>query len=213
MTFAGQLLAGVLLATGAATVWAAPAVPAPQEFYFENDSAAVPVSVVAPEGDPDAMVAQLIRQRERGRKPLEASVQLADVAIGQGRAELGEKLYQDALAESPAASTNGRIVRWNYGWSLLRRGQVEPALVQWQAAANALRGNPTWQPPTFAMALWRLGDKAEAVKWYAAAVRTEPSLWSDSSQHARLLPTWREDERATLAEVQAAWAANPPAWP
>ncbi|WMJ71185.1 tetratricopeptide repeat protein [Stenotrophomonas sp. 24(2023)] len=213
MTFAGQLLAGVLLAAGAATAWAAPALPAPQEFYFEKDTAATPVSVVPAEGDADALVAQLIRQRERGRKTVEATVQLADVAIGQGRTELGEKLYREALAEAPAASANGRAVRWNYGWSLLRRGDADAALAQWQAAAGGLRGNPSWVPPTYALALWRLGEKAEAVKWYAAAVRTEPSLWSDASQHARLLPAWREDERTTLAQVQAEWAASPPAWP
>ena len=51
------------------------------------------------------------------------------------------------------------------------------------------------------------------MKWYAAAVRTEPGQWSDSAQYARLLPTWREDERALLAEVQQAWASQPPAWP
>jgi len=27
------------------------------------------------------------------------------------------------------------------------------------------------------------------------------------------LPQWRDDERATLGEVQQAWAAAPPAWP
>ena len=64
-----------------------------------------------------------------------------------------------------------------------------------------------------ALALWRAGQKQEAVQWYAAAVRTEPAQWSDSSRYAQLLPLWRDDERASLAEVQQAWAAAPPAWP
>jgi hypothetical protein len=33
------------------------------------------------------------------------------------------------------------------------------------------------------------------------------------ANYAQLLPQWREDERASLAEVQQAWAAAPPAWP
>jgi hypothetical protein len=51
------------------------------------------------------------------------------------------------------------------------------------------------------------------VKWYAAAVRTEPEQWNSTAAYAQLLPTWRDTERATLAEVHQAWAASPPAWP
>ena len=49
--------------------------------------------------------------------------------------------------------------------------------------------------------------------WSAAAVRTEPGQWSDAANFAGLLPDWREEERATLAEVLAAWQDAPPAWP
>ncbi|MGO4777379.1 tetratricopeptide repeat protein, partial [Lysobacter sp. 2RAB21] len=66
---------------------------------------------------------------------------------------------------------------------------------------------------TYAVALWTLGRKDEAVQWYAAAVRSEPDQWRDTSAYASLLPDWRVADRATLAEVQKAWAANPPAWP
>jgi hypothetical protein len=44
-------------------------------------------------------------------------------------------------------------------------------------------------------------------------VRSEPQQWRTAEQFARLLPAWSDQERALLAEVQAAWAANPPAWP
>ncbi|MBK0056843.1 tetratricopeptide repeat protein [Stenotrophomonas sp. S39] len=211
MSVAGKFVAGVLLVSGAACAWAAPALPVPQEFYFDNDAAAAPIIVVA--GSGDDLVAQLLKQRERGRKTLEASVQLASVAIAQGRAELGEQLYREALAEASVQSSLGRSVRWNYGWDLLRQGQALAALEQWQSVANNLRSNAAWIPPTYALALWRAGQQQEAVKWYAAAVRTEPSQWSDSSRYAQLLPGWRDDERASLAEVQQAWAAAPPAWP
>lgn len=211
MSVAGQFLAGVLLVSGAAAAWAAPAMPAPQEFYFDSDAAAAPVVVVQGEGD--ALVAQLLKQRERGRKVLEATVQLASVAIGLGRTELGQKLYGEALAEAPAHTAAGRSVRWNYGWDLMRQGQPLAALEQWNSATTSMRSNAAWVPPTYALAFWRAGQQQQAVQWYAAAVRTEPGQWSDSSHYAQLLPLWRDDERATLAEVQQAWAAAPPAWP
>ena len=211
MSVAGQFLAGVLLVSSAAAAWAAPALPAPQEFYFDNDAAAAPIIVVSGAGED--LIAQLLKQRERGRRSLEATAQLASVAIAQGRAEVGSKLYQEAMAEAPIQSILGRSVRWNYGWDLLRQGQPLAALEQWQSVANNLRSNAAWIPPTYALALWRAGQQQEAVKWYAAAVRTEPTQWNDSSRYPQLLPAWRDDERASLAEVQQAWASAPPAWP
>ncbi|WP_406233663.1 tetratricopeptide repeat protein [Isoptericola jiangsuensis] len=211
MSVAGQFLAGVLLVSSTAAAWAAPALPAPQEFYFDNDAAAAPIIVVSGAGED--LIAQLLKQRERGRKSLEATAQLASVAIAQGRAEVGNQLYHEAMTEAPIQSILGRSVRWNYGWDLLRQGQALAALEQWQSVANNLRSNAAWIPPTYALALWRAGQQQEAVKWYAAAVRTEPTQWNDSSRYPELLPAWRDDERASLAEVQQAWASAPPAWP
>lgn len=211
MSSASKFLVGMLLASGTAAAWAAPVLPAPQEFYFDADPAAAPVVVVQAEGD--ELVSQLLRQRERGRKSLEATVQLAGVAIAQGRTELGQQLYTEATQATQLTSPSGRMVRWNHGWDLYRQGQAEPALEQWAAVAGAVRGNPSWVPPTFAVALWQLGQKDDAVKWYAAAVRTEPAKWSTPGNYASLLPAWRDSERETLAEVQQAWASKPPAWP
>lgn len=211
MLFARQMMAGILLAAMAGAAWGETALPSPQEFYFDPDPAAQPVVVVQGEGN--ELVNQLVRQRERGRKALEATVQLASVAIGEGRLELGQTLYSEALQSTSVATPQGRSVRWNYGWDLFRLGQPDAALDNWHAAAVALRGNAAWVPTTYALVLWQLGRKEEAVKWYAAAVRTEPNLWSTSSRYAELLPTWREAERSTLAQVQQAWAAAPPAWP
>ena len=100
MSVPGKILASVLLASGAATAWAAPAMPAPQEFYFDSDLAAAPMVVMQGEGD--ELVTQLVRLRERGRRAVEATVQLASVASTQGRAELADQLYGEALKEAPA---------------------------------------------------------------------------------------------------------------
>jgi tetratricopeptide (TPR) repeat protein len=212
MAVARKMLTGMVLAAGM-TVFgaAAQSLPALQEFYFDDDVAAVaPVVVPADSGD---VVEQLMKQRERGRKALEATVQLASVAYAQSRPELGRELYADAEKTAAAGTAQGRMVRWNHGWDLYRQGDAEAALAQWHSAQAGMRGNPSWVPPTFALALWKLGRKDEAVKWYAAAVRTEPQAWSRSAGFAQQLPAWSDAERASLAEVQQAWAAQPPAWP
>lgn len=207
-----QLSAGFVLAWGIGVGAAqAQSVPQIQEFYFDADSAATPMLVVDAEA-PD-LVDQLMKQRERGRRMLDATVQLAGVALAQGRTELGESLYQEALSTASANSVQGRSVRWNHGWDVFRAGDVDAALNHWSEAQATLRGNASWVPTTFAMALWSQGRRDEAVKWYAAAVRTEPKQWSSTEGFAQQLPTWRDSERATLAEVHAAWVANPPAWP
>ena len=102
---------------------------------------------------------------------------------------------------------------WNYGWDLYRAGDDEGAFTQWRTLVEARSVTAAWMPPTLALSLWSLGRKEEAVQWYAAAVRSEPQLWNTTAQFARLLPEWSEADRAVLAEVQAAWAANPPSWP
>lgn len=212
MAVARKMLTGMVLAAGM-TVFgaAAQSLPALQEFYFDGDVAAV-TPVVVP-ADSNDVVDQLMKQRERGRKALEATVQLASVAYAQGRPELGRELYADAEKNAPGTSVPGRMVRWNHGWDLFRQGDAEAALVQWHSAQQGLRGNASWVPPTYALALWTLGRKDEAVQWYAAAVRTEPQRWTTSDGYAQALPGWRDSERATLAQVQQAWAAQPPAWP
>ncbi|WP_354503217.1 hypothetical protein [Lysobacter sp. OAE881] len=102
---------------------------------------------------------------------------------------------------------------WNYGWDLYRTGDFDGAFAQWRSLVEARAVTASWMPPTLALSLWSLGRKEEAVQWYAAAVRTEPQQWNTAAKLASLLPNWTDAERSALAEVQAAWAANPPTWP
>ncbi|MCL7715761.1 tetratricopeptide repeat protein [Stenotrophomonas mori] len=205
------VLGGLLLAGLFCSVAWAQGVPRIAEFYFEEDAAARPIQVLPPEQQD--VVDQLMKLRERGRKAVEATAQLAGIASAEGRTELADKLYREALAAVAANSQLARGIRWNLGWSFYRHGDVESALQQWSQAAQAARGNVDWAPPTLALALWALGRRDEAVQWYAAAVRTEPDLWNDPARFPQLLPSWKDEERARLAEVQQAWAADPPAWP
>lgn len=207
-----RMVAGALLLAGlfVANVQAQ-SLPKINEFYFDDDVAAKPFHAVPPE-QADA-VDQLMKLRERGRKGVEATAQLASIAYRDGRAELGGKLYDEAMGAVADTSVQARSLRWNHGWDLYRRGDAQDALNLWSKAAESTRGNPSWLPPTLALVLWKLERKDEAVAWYAAAVRTEPGQWSDTAAYAQLLPTWNDAERTQLAQVQQAWAANPPAWP
>lgn len=185
--------------------------PRPAEFYFDEDErVARPLVVV--EGDDEASQQQLLRLIQRkDRNRHAAQAQLARIAMAQGRTGLGRSLYTQLLDEMGRHALRN-AVHWNYGWDLYRDGDVEGALAQWLAASTNRPHQPEWVPVTFALALWKLDRRDEARHWYAAAVRTWPERWSQPDLQA-LLPAWREDERAVLAEVHAAWQSDPPAWP
>lgn len=202
-------LAAALLAVAAAA--SGQELPRPVEFYFDADAAALrPVLVL--KDSSDAAVERLMRQVERRPEAALEAAQLAHMAMKAGRTELGRDLYARALTRIDLNHGMWRPVKWNYGWDLYRAGDVDGALAQWRDLGT--RGiAAAWMPPTYAIALWTLGRREEAVRWYAAAVRTEPAQWSTPARFAQLLPQWTDAERATLAQVQAAWAANPPAGP
>lgn len=203
---AGLLLTGLFFSTAQAQN-----LPKIAEFYFDEDTAAKPIQALPPEQV--GLVDQLMKLRERGRKSTEATVQLAGIAYADGRTELGVRLYNEALSATTPNSVQARSIRWNLGWDLYRNGDAETALTQWAQAAEGMRGNASWVPPTLALTLWKLGRRDEAVSWYAAAVRTEPEQWNNAANFPQLLPQWTDEERAILAEVLQAWAAKPPLWP
>ena len=160
MKFAKNMLLATVLASAALSV-NAQTVPKPKEFYFDEDKAAVREIVVV-QGEGEALVQALLRERERGRKSTEASAQLAHVAFTEGRVDLGKQLYQQLLGSSDANGNLGRAVRWNYGWDLYRIGEHQAALDQWTTLLGTA-GGPSWIPPTMALVLWKLDRKADAV--------------------------------------------------
>lgn len=203
-----------LLIAGLATAGAASAqaLPRPAEFYFDAEPATTrPIVAVRETGD--AAAQKLLKAIERNPRAKAEHAQLAHLAMESGRIDLGKNLYARTFTRVSDTDALWRPVMWNYGWDLYRSGDVAGALAQWQHLVAARRSNASWVPPTLALALWRNGRQDEAVQWYAAAVRTEPQLWRDPANFPRLLPDWRDAERATLSDVHAAWAVNPPAWP
>lgn len=187
--------------------------PAPAEFYFDNDTRTT-APVVAIAGDDDQTHARLKQLIDRNaRNADQARAQLAQALMRSGREETGRALYAQVLAGLAPRAAQRSTVHWNYGWDLYRGGHHQDALDQWRQALEGRLLRPSWAPPTFAIALWSTDRRDEAVRWYAAAVRTEPTLWSDPARYPTLLPDWTDAERATLAEVFTAWQAAPPAWP
>lgn len=192
-------------------VASAQTLPKPAEFYFDEDVRTAR-AVIAVEGDDEAAQQRLLRMIERNERGAdEAQAQLAHIAMESGRSELGRALYGQLLASLGRTGLRNSV-HWNYGWDLYRAGDTAGALEQWLAAGASRPQNPEWQPPTFALALWQLERRDEARDWYAAAVRTWPGRWTNPDL-AALLPGWREDERAVLADVHAAWVEDPPVWP
>lgn len=203
-----------LFLAGLATAGTASAqsLPRPAEFYFDADAGTTrPIVAVRDTGD--AAVQKLLKAIERNPRAKQEHAQLAHLAMEGGRTDLGREFYARALRLVNETDSLWRPVVWNYGWDLYRSGDAAAALEQWQKLLQQRRSNAGWIPPTLALALWANERREEAVAWYAAAVRTEPQLWRDPANFPQLLPDWRSEEHATLADVHAAWAANPPAWP
>lgn len=205
-----RLIGAAMLVLLPSALWAQE-IPRPKEFYFEEDTQVARPMVLYP-GSDDATIERLLAVRERGRRDVAlATAQLARISYAAGRAETGAALYAEAI-EQPDNARQRDALRWNYGWDLYRNGEVAAALEQWSLAGAARLKGPSWLPPTLALGLWKLDRRDEAVRWYAAAVRTEPSLWQ-SPDLARLLPDWTEADRAVLQDVADAWRAAPPSWP
>ena len=204
------LLSAALWATAGLAGAQSAALPKPAEFYFDEDAASMRPVLELRDRSPEA-IERLTRGLAR-RPSAQETAQLAHYAMQAGQADTGRRLYRQALGLIDSTSALWKPITWNYGWDLYRAGDGEGAFIQWAALAGR-GGNASWMPPTYALVLWTLGRREDAVRWYAAAVRTEPSQWSTTAQYARLLPQWRDEERAALAEVQAAWAADRPSWP
>lgn len=186
--------------------------PKPREFYFDDDKSTTR-AIVAVAGQGDAVVDRLAAIVQREPRAVEARAQLAGIAFRSGRRELGEQLYRAVVGSLSSTSQQYRTVIWNYGWDLLHAGDAARAVDRWGLLVAGRPSAPEWLPPTLALGLWRAGRKDEALQWYGAAMRTWPDKWGDAGNLPAQLPEWSEADRAALADVLAAWRANPPAWP
>lgn len=205
----GSALVACLLMAGAASAQSR-LVPT-SEFYF-TEEARTTRPVVAIQGEGDALTEALLKAIGRNPRAKAETAQLAHVAMDGGRPELGVELYDRVLRELSTTEVLYRPVLWNYGWDLLRSGDAEGALSRWETLLKSRNVTADWMPTAFALALWQLERKGEAVEWYAAAVRTHPDQWNYPGRFAELLPDWQPSERQTLVKIHEAWQADPPQW-
>lgn len=208
----GACLSACMAAVGVVSAQAVsmPLVPT-SEFYFSED-ARTSRPVVAIQGEGEALTEMLVKALARNPRAKAETAQLAHVAMAGGRPELGVELYDRLLRQIGPNDGLYRSVMWNYGWDLYRTGNHADALSRWDGLLKSRNVTADWMPVTFALALWTLDRRDEAVQWYAAAVRTEPGKWSSSDGFEALLPDWQPGERAILAQVQQVWETDPPQW-
>jgi len=81
----------------------AQSLPAPKEFYFDDDASTTRALVAIP-GEGDAVVDRLAANVERKPSDVESRVQLARIAMRTGRPELGDELYRAARAKREGAT-------------------------------------------------------------------------------------------------------------
>lgn len=205
------LLVVLLLCAGSV---AAQTLPRPAEFYFDEDRQTTRrFDLLGADQVNESAVQALLRQGARDRRGAESIGRMAHTAFNRGRADIGQALYERALRDTGSSHGSWRNLVWNYAWDLHQAGRADEALAAFVQLITARSTRAAWIPPTLALALWQSNRRDDALRWYAAAVRTEPDLWSAPADFAELLPDWSEQDRQTLQQVHAMWAQNPPAWP
>ena len=200
----------VLLLAGVLTV-AAPLLPAqsdlptptPAEGYGADDPFAVAPKRIDPTDNTARQGLEQILQYDP--ENVKARIQNAELMIARGQRQRGLEEYGYALRLAEGNPEKLRMVHWNYGWALHRSGEAYGAISQWMKAEALHGGNPIWAPTTYAIGLWAADEKAKAIEFYKAAVRSNPRRWGTASGLAESTRSWDPDQRQTIEAVYAAW--------
>ncbi len=86
-----------------------------------------------------------------------------------GDRAVAEARYQRAVDAAGKNKDTLRHVLWSRGWARLYSGDNEGALLDWRDAAKLHGGKPDWYPHTLALAYWRAGERAVALRWFEAS--------------------------------------------
>lgn len=212
----------VLCASIAALLLAAPAMATP---IVAPAPAAIHVDGAYVDADPAAMAVHsrpggkanfrrnLNRVLQENPRDVAALTHRAFFFYVSGDFDEGARDYARALELTAPGSDAHRHVLWSWGWALLEAGKDADALAKWQEnVRQAAPRKPFWVPYTHAVAHWRLGERAQAIAWYDAAVRAD-AAWSTPEGRKDRTSHWRDPEQAAIAEVHGAWQATQPATP
>lgn len=97
-----------------------------------------------------------------------------------------------------------RHVLWSAGWAFYDMGQVDDALMFWQASVRRHGGHPFWAAYTYALGYWTRGDKPTALAWYGVAVRSNPQ-WAERTGFETRTRAWRPQQRERMHALYRAW--------
>ena len=179
--------------------------PAPGATYADADPAAV--GFHAPPGRNAALRLQLDRTLRSRPNHVAALIERGYLRHAAGDVELGDADFQRALKAGAGVPEVARRAAWSLGWSAFNRGDARAALDYWEASIRLHGGRPFWQPYTYAVGYWQLGEQAVAIAWYDRAAEADPR-WRRLDTLRERTRFWKAGERAVIEAVFAAWSAT-----
>lgn len=175
----------------------------PQETYYQDDPAATMPREIEPTNR--MAVSQLEQLLEYDPKNVSARIQHARLMVARGQRPHAVLEFEAAIREASPASQALRQLHWNFGWVLLRIGEAERAVREWDTAARLHGGSPRWVPSTMALGLWAAGEQDAAIEYFVVAVRSDPSSWGSTRGLGQSIRDWHPDDRAVMEAVHAEW--------
>jgi tetratricopeptide (TPR) repeat protein len=178
-------------------------VPPPAQAYFDPDSSArMPIAV-------DLFDARAIRELNRriAREPKQLGLYTArGHAYGfAGNRAAMEKDFEQAFALAGSDRAALRHVSWSQGWAYFGLGDARAALASFTSATQLHGGAPFWVPYTYAVALWRLDRRQEALRYWDAAARSAPERWGNAKVVQRWTRRWPAGNQAEVVALFEAW--------
>jgi hypothetical protein len=195
----------VLLALALALPVAAAELPAPLASHYPDRDSQAQVRVAQLEED--TRFRQLQRQAKRGHL---SSGGLAALACGytlRGDVEQAKANLERARTYAGRRTAQLRHVLWSAGWSELNLGNYGAAADAWSESARLHGGQPFWLPYSMAVLAELDGQRDLAVRWYAAAVRSQ-ARWGHAEGVARSTWHWQRKESSAMDRVFNAWQAS-----
>lgn len=175
----------------------------PRALYRDKDSA----SRASMNVDTHARALRLRQELATNPKDVSAHVELAYLYSLQGNRVAMEGHFTRAKRIAGMEKNYPMLRRalWSEGWSQFNLGEYAAALRSWKVSTLMHGGAPYWQPYSYAVALWAAGERAVAVRWYDAAVRSDPKGWGTEKGMLRKTDHWKPRELEVVKELFAAY--------
>jgi tetratricopeptide (TPR) repeat protein len=188
-------------------------------FAVSSSASELPVPVAShyPDADRQARIRVPQLEDEVRFKQLQRSARRGQLTpVGLAALAFGYSIRGDeanaGIALDAARSHAGRRtlvlrhVLWSAGWSYLNLGDYESAARAWTESAQLHGGQPFWLPYSMAVLAELDGQRELAIRWYAAAVRSQPR-WGSAEGVARSTWYWQRKESEAMDRVFHAWRA------